>query len=114
MLIRLKNLLKSYEIDITRIHVFKAGHPDIFAFAKNTPAKRPKSMLNRFSKLVGTLNSKIPATERGILFSDPTKLYVVGPVCCKNHIDVKLMARPRNPLDVETIQNIGDLIIGVV
>jgi len=63
-----------------RIHVFKAGHPDIFAFAKNTPAKRPKSMLNRFSKLVGTLNSKIPATERGILFSDPTKLYVVGPV----------------------------------
>lgn len=31
-------------------------------------------MLAEFSRLVGTLNRRIPATERGILFSDPTRL----------------------------------------
>lgn len=35
----------------------------------------PKKMLAEFSKLVGTLKRRIPATERGILFNDPTRLY---------------------------------------
>jgi len=35
---------------------------------------------------------------------------VVGLVCCKNHIELKLMASPRNPLAVATTQNIGDLV----
>ena len=34
----------------------------------------PKRMLAEFSKLVGTLKRTIPATERGILFNDPTRL----------------------------------------
>lgn len=34
----------------------------------------PKSMLKKFSGLVGTLNKRIPAIERGILFNEPTKL----------------------------------------
>lgn len=34
-------------------------------------------------------------------------LYVVAPVWWRNHIDVKLMARPKNPLEVITSQNIG-------
>jgi hypothetical protein len=41
MLKSLKPLLKSCKIEITRIQFFNASHPDIFAFAKNTPAKRP-------------------------------------------------------------------------
>jgi hypothetical protein len=31
-------------------------------------------MLQKFSTLTGTLNSKIPATEMGILFREPTRL----------------------------------------
>lgn len=31
-------------------------------------------MLAEFSRLVGTLKRRMPATERGILFSDPTRL----------------------------------------
>lgn len=74
----------------------------IFALAKNTPAKRPvyrfpnlcfrnkkrrqtvnpmlwkhklpKRILKKFSMLVGTLKRNIPAMDRGILFSDPTRL----------------------------------------
>lgn len=37
-------------------------------------------MLAEFSKLVGTLNRRIPATERGILFNDPTRLHNVKTV----------------------------------
>jgi len=61
-------------------HTWIEQFQDIFAFAKNIPAKRPKTMLQKFSTLTGTLNSKIPATEMGILFKEPTRLYVVGPV----------------------------------
>lgn len=35
---------------------------------------------------------------------------MVGPVWFKNHIEVKLMARPSSPLAVATTQNIGILI----
>lgn len=35
----------------------------------------PKSMLAEFCKLVGTWKRTIPAIDRGILFSDPTKLW---------------------------------------
>ena len=34
----------------------------------------PKKMLAEFSKLVGTWNRTMPATDRGILFNDPTRL----------------------------------------
>lgn len=34
----------------------------------------PNRMLNKFGTLNGTLNTKIPAMEMGILFNDPTKL----------------------------------------
>jgi len=34
----------------------------------------PKTMLQKFSTLTGTLNSKIPAIEMGILFREPTRL----------------------------------------
>lgn len=37
-------------------------------------------------------------------------LYVVGPVWCKNHIEVKLMAKPRKPLAVATTQNIASFV----
>lgn len=77
----------------------------IFALAKSTPANKPgevrseqvkhvipsitvilriantinrtspKNMLAEFSRLVATLKRRIPATDRGILFSDPTRLH---------------------------------------
>lgn len=31
-------------------------------------------MLAEFSKLVGTLKRRMPATDRGILFNEPTRL----------------------------------------
>lgn len=34
----------------------------------------PNSILNKFGKLTGTLKSKIPQIDIGILFNDPTKL----------------------------------------
>ena len=34
----------------------------------------PNSILNKFGTLTGTLNSRIPAREIGILFNDPTRL----------------------------------------
>ena len=34
----------------------------------------PKSILNKFGKLTGTLKSKMPEIDIGILFNDPTKL----------------------------------------
>lgn len=35
-------------------------------------------MLAEFSKLVGTLNRKMPAIESGILFSEPTRLKIAN------------------------------------
>lgn len=72
-----------------------------------TPANSPKNILNIFGTLVGTLNIMIPAKDSGILFNEPTKLCVVGLVWCKNHIDVKLIAKPSTPLIVATTQNMG-------
>lgn len=120
----------------------------------------PKNMLAEFSRLVGTLKRRIPATERGILFSDPTRLhycaidqdkgknaykfrdmkvnwklqtikerivlfkglcvytyiyylYVVADVWWRNHIEVKLIAKPKKPLNVITNQKVGILKSGL-
>lgn len=40
-------------------------------------------------------------------------LYVVAPVWWRNHIEVKLIARPKNPLKVITIQKSGILRSGL-
>lgn len=40
-------------------------------------------------------------------------LYVVAPVWWRNHIEVKLIARPKNPLKVITNQNIGNFKSGL-
>lgn len=42
-------------------------------------------MLAEFSRLVGTLKRRMPATERGILFSDPTRLHNA-----KDHFNYKI------------------------
>lgn len=47
---------------------------DILALANNIPANKPKSMLNMFGTLSGTLNSMSPAIEMGTLFKEPTRL----------------------------------------
>jgi hypothetical protein len=100
----------------------------------------PNKMLAEFCKLVGTWNRRMPATDRGILFSDPTRLqiknhglevplihlsvidyclffnpylYVVAPVWWRNHIEVKLIARPKKPLNVTTNQKVGNLKSGL-
>lgn len=36
--------------------------------------KLPNKMLNKFDTLRGTLNTKMPAIEIGILFKEPTRL----------------------------------------
>lgn len=38
----------------------------------------PKRMLTKFSRLVETLKSRIPAIDRGILFRDPTRLHIAN------------------------------------
>lgn len=43
-------------------------------FTKLNRENLPNNMLAEFSRLVGTWKSTIPAMERGILFSDPTRL----------------------------------------
>lgn len=70
-------------------------------------------MLAIFGTLVGTWNITIPAKDSGILFNEPTKLCVVGLVWCKNHIDVKLIAKPSTPLMVATTQNMGIFNAGI-
>jgi hypothetical protein len=98
-------------------------------------------MLMEFCMLVWTLKRRIPEIERGILFREPTRLqqgdnvhirsskrvkcntfgkvdqipylYVVALVCRRNHIEVKLIARPKTPLAVMTNQNIGILSRGL-
>lgn len=40
-------------------------------------------------------------------YNSGTHLCVVGLVWCKNHIDVKLIAKPSTPLIVATTQNMG-------
>lgn len=40
-------------------------------------------------------------------------LYVVAPVWWRNHIEVKLIARPKNPLSVITNQKMGNLKSGL-
>lgn len=54
------------------------GHGGTYSlFSRFDGENLPKSMLAEFSKLVGTLKSTIPATDRGILFSDPTRLQIL-------------------------------------
>lgn len=43
----------------------------------------------------------------------PSYLYVVAPVWWRNHMEVKLIARPRNPLNVITNQKLGNLKSGL-
>ena len=43
----------------------------------------------------------------GILFSDPTKLYVVAVVVDRNHSEAKLMKKARRALAIAAIMNLG-------
>lgn len=47
----------------------------ILRIANTINRTSPKNMLAEFSRLVATLKRRIPATDRGILFSDPTRLH---------------------------------------
>jgi hypothetical protein len=57
------------------------------------PAANPTSTLARFSALQGTLKATSPRMATGILFRDPTRLYVVAVVVERNHRDAKLMLK---------------------
>ena len=55
------------------------------------PATKPTNTLPRFCILHGTLKATKPMSATGILFKDPTKLYVVAVVVDRNQSDAKLM-----------------------
>lgn len=58
----------------------------------------PNNMLAEFSRLVGTLKRKIPATERGILLSDPTRLQTIANKHKHLELDPFLQKKPYWPL----------------
>ena len=63
-----------------------------------TPAPRPTRILRRFWGLQGTLNATRPINATGILFREPTKLYVVAVVDDKNHSEAKLIQKASSEL----------------
>ena len=72
--------------------------PEALAFTKMMPATRPTRTLARFCILQGTLKATKPIRATGILFSEPTKLYVVAVVVDRNHSDAKLMKKASSAL----------------
>ncbi len=70
------------------------------ALTKITPAPNPTRILSRFWGLQGTLKATKPINATGILFSEPTKLYVVAVVDDKNQREAKLMQNASNELAI--------------
>ena len=62
-------------------------------------------MLAKFSRFQGTLKATRPMMATGILFSDPTKLYLVAVVVDRNHRDAKLILKATCNQCVSSVQH---------
>lgn len=80
----------------------------VIGISLRLPSLTPQNWLieERLSECSETMFTELSAKEE-TWYSQETNLCVVGLVWCKNHIDVKLIARPSSPLNVITIQNMG-------
>ncbi len=74
------------------------------ARTKMTPAPRPTRILRRFCGLHGTSKATRPSSATGILFKEPTRLYVVAVVDDRNHREAKLIQNASSELAIAAVK----------